>query len=564
MECIPATQKIATLLLIGRTMNSSVGIQGYGEDDSSHHFCCACTLSSLGGSTSQDDDSCCSDGDDASVISSMSFFAEDNVESVNEGIDIHPSLTFISKDLSSRLCHENHMPYPLDCPTIVSSTCSSPINSPHSWDYGRDIFHLMADDDDESLPPIYHPPCQMMTGKKLERPPNHTPEEMEYALPDDIMLSVFSFLDVGSLKQMRVVNHRFYDMAGRNEAGWQQQCEQLWRRKAHVCVEAKRLVSLSHVHRAMDAYRISCQDGLFRHEITQEELCFDPITGQGTIWSFRFKKSAGPAWTSFDPWHEGLDARRMVFLADGTVKQFQPLESSSIDDGTAQNHRFQLLPAFSDRSQELFRDDSNRNFSRLEMHWRFITQPMDLPSRPIGAYIRLNVGGRDVPTYIVHRSPTMDWSFVLESLWAVYTSVPLPRRSNVWSCDVSMRDGERPHQQHHRPARMRLRRTSLGSRWLNVAGIESDSEDENDTTPKSLPNAPHSHPPSLLDDSVLSVTNRWQWREALLYNYGAITLPEGEGAEAEFDRVWNVSMRRNRDHIPNPVDAVWSDQSVFL
>jgi hypothetical protein len=82
---------------------------------------------------------------------------------------------------------------------------------------------------------------------------------------------------------------------------------------------------------------------------------------------------------------------------------------------------------------------------------------------------------------------------------------------------------------------MRLRRTRDGARWLNVEGIETDSEDEVETE-FAGPNV----------DSTFSMSTKCQWREALLYNYGAISLPEGENATAEFDRVWNQSIRRDR------------------
>jgi hypothetical protein len=82
---------------------------------------------------------------------------------------------------------------------------------------------------------------------------------------------------------------------------------------------------------------------------------------------------------------------------------------------------------------------------------------------------------------------------------------------------------------------MRLRRTSEGvGRWLNVEDLEeSDSEDEEGI------NRHHDRDKeSLLTDAALPITNRHQWREALLYNYGAVALPEGEAATAEFDRIF--------------------------
>ena len=43
---------------------------------------------------------------------------------------------------------------------------------------------------------------------------------------------------------------------------------------------------------------------------------------------------------------------------------------------------------------------------------------------------------------------------------------------------------------------------------------------------------------ALLRDSALSVTSNVQWREAMLYNYGAVTLPEGRIAAAQYRRLW--------------------------
>merc|ERR1711862_1035105 len=46
----------------------------------------------------------------------------------------------------------------------------------------------------------------------------------------------------------------------------------------------------------------------------------------------------------------------------------------------------------------------------------------------MGSYIEFTVGGRDVPTYFVRRSPTNNWGFVMESCWGVLASFDLPKR----------------------------------------------------------------------------------------------------------------------------------------
>jgi hypothetical protein len=51
----------------------------------------------------------------------------------------------------------------------------------------------------------------------------------------------------------------------------------------------------------------------------------------------------------------------------------------------------------------------------IEMKWRFVTHPLDLPDWPEGAYVRITADGRDVPTYVVHQLPNGNWGFILES-----------------------------------------------------------------------------------------------------------------------------------------------------
>ena len=142
----------------------------------------------------------------------------------------------------------------------------------------------------------------------------------------------------------------------------------------------------------MEAYKVSVTDAVTRKEISFEEICFDRSPDKaGTIWSFRFKESAGRDWTSWDPWWKGQDARKLVFLRDGTIMQVHP---RGLESGAKDHAGTRLYFPFSERT--IRRDDAEVPAPRIEMKWRFVNRPLDLVDRPPGAYVRITVGGRDV------------------------------------------------------------------------------------------------------------------------------------------------------------------------
>mmetsp|Transcript_9530 Transcript_9530/g.18324 ORF Transcript_9530/g.18324 Transcript_9530/m.18324 type:complete len:453 (+) Transcript_9530:234-1592(+) len=327
-------------------------------------------------------------------------------------------------------------------------------------------------------------------------------------LPDDLLAYMATFLNVGSLKQARTVNRKFHRILSQDKAGWKDHLQRLWSRRLHVRHHHHHPLEATP---AIEAYRASCQDARLRHAVHLTELLFDPQNSNiGTIWSFRFKQVAGNEWTSGDPWHRGLDARQLVFLANGSVRQ---LVWHNHDDDTPPTYTLHTA----------FYDAPSLMNGGLEIRWRFVHQPIDMPKKESGAYVRLTIAGRDVPTYIVHRSPVGDWSWIMENCWGVFASSPLPHRVLP------------PSQPPVVVPRMRLRRDRQGgARWLDVSGVESDDEDDG---------LPPQNKQGLLQDSNLQVTCRWQWREALLYNLGASVLPDGPNATADFDRAWQLSMR---------------------
>lgn len=338
-------------------------------------------------------------------------------------------------------------------------------------------------------------------------------------LPVEVLSQICSFMDVSSLLALRQASKKAKVVASSDDAGWIRHCHRLWKGKVHVLHRARQLLmeTKGQQHKAFSAYLTSCHDALVRQELTEQDLCYDPTSQSGTIWSFRFKASAGTAWTEFDPWHAGNEARTMVFLRDGTIQQLIVQNSSSVDRDESSSPLHRLIPPFSDHHPQRHQV-VGAAAAGIVMNWRYVYHPLDSPRRPQGAYIRINVSGRDVPTYIVQRAPKQfkNWGFIMDSLWGVFSSFPLPRRRQV----------------------MRLRRTSAGdARWFNVDGMESDESDGNDEE-DSHRDGGTSNLDRLLCDSALPTTNQRQWREALLYNYGTVVLPDGEEVRKEFDRLF--------------------------
>ena len=107
------------------------------------------------------------------------------------------------------------------------------------------------------------------------------------AMPTDVIYNVASFLDVNSLLNVRVLNRSFRVIASHNSAGWDSLCETFWKTKVHVRPEARNCTD------RMAAYRLAVEDARTRDHLLPEELLYDIETKTGTIWSFRFKESAG-------------------------------------------------------------------------------------------------------------------------------------------------------------------------------------------------------------------------------------------------------------------------------
>jgi hypothetical protein len=353
------------------------------------------------------------------------------------------------------------------------------------------------------------------------------------SFPGDVICDITCFLDAHSLLSMRLLNRSFRIQASTGPSGWKGLCQVLWRNKIHVPIAA-----ISHPE-PMEGYRLSVLDARSRDYLTRDELMYNPETQQGTIWSFRFKESAGPDWTSWDPWYNGLPCRKMVFLENGAVKTYTPAPTQH-----QQNHSHQQPGANHD--QDVILDDTATTRTPAEgpilsdppmaMNWRFLTRPLDLPARSTGSYIRFDVGGRDVPTYVVRRSPTQNWGFIMESCWGIFASFELPKRPL----------GDNSRRIRRRGRRIRRAQDRAGN-WFHVEVDDSEASsssscDEEEDNEYDGDQTTSSRDSLLVDDSQFTITSGLQWREAFLYNFGARVLPEGEEAVAHFDRTYGSVM----------------------
>ena len=78
--------------------------------------------------------------------------------------------------------------------------------------------------------------------------------------------------------------------------------------------------------------------------------------------------------------------------------------------------------------------------------------------------------------------------------------------------------------------RKRLRRTRAGSRWVNVDDSDIESGDEFELERERM---------RYVRRSAMTEDGYSQRREVLLYNLGAVVLPEGNGSETdEINNVW--------------------------
>lgn len=279
-------------------------------------------------------------------------------------------------------------------------------------------------------------------------------------IPDEIWWRVGAFCDAQSLHRLRSTHPRLRRLLLHNEAGWRHLCRTLWKNRYHISNETREMLEDdSDPYGAVRAYEQSKRDAR-RDFLTEDELC-------DSTWWFRFKHSAGEDWIRDDPWHRGEPAVRMVFLRNGTV-----------------------------RSDDI----------EMVIQWQWIEQPTlledDLPKdRGLGAYVRLTVSGRDVPTYVVRRFAA-NWGFIMENCWGIFASFELKLKT----LPLRLSDNQAPGRPRKR------RRCSV-------------SEED------------------LTTELYFEISGQNQWREAFLYNIGARRIPHGANALEEFRHACEAALQ---------------------
>ena len=470
-------------------------------------------------------------------------------------------------------------------PTAVSKAIAVAHKSIHDYrsslnDHYSDMSNLHEETGSEKAPGQYmngtddidmtstNEPGERNVGESASE--NMVVDTLSTYLTQDVIIKMMNFCSISDLVQgIGMVNRYYQKLSYLDTAGWDTfYTKNILQQKCLIRVPPIPPDKDSSNKRTMYQYAVMDSN---RQYITTEELCYDI---SGTFWRFRFKSAAGTDWISADPWHQGEPCRKMLFYQNGTVMlayarpkgeatpsnvspSITPSLPSNIDPATnVQQSHFLSSPI------SKIGDDQELVVTAppLQMTWRFLTRPMDLPTRPIGGYIRIHVGNRDVPTYTCIRSPTNNWGFIFESCWGVYANFELPpKRSIATAHDANVRDAAHVAAVAAHTAALPAATTSNAPQQRGESeNISSLIVDEDTTAPnqsdRDAEQQQRQEPLNAADmqDETLLVTNEVQWREAFLYNVGARILPEGDEAANEFDRFWQSN--GNLDNINNAGD----------
>lgn len=226
---------------------------------------------------------------------------------------------------------------------------------------------------------------------------------MDQAHQDIGLLITLQIDDWKSLIALSSVN-KYWRKQSRNNSAWERQCEQYWGDKTFIPKEARNLITQL---KAYDAFRLAYIDS-HRTRISYEELI-------DLTWNFRFKKDAGEAFLSIDPWQNGQSA---------LISRFAPNEQQR--EITTELH---ADPVINEVLREVHRD------------WRFVDKDgKALPTHEgcRSGFVRGTVNGADTPTYVVSRHS--NWGFILQSCWVVFTSWDMVLKHDQENYDPELDD----------------------------------------------------------------------------------------------------------------------------
>jgi hypothetical protein len=266
-------------------------------------------------------------------------------------------------------------------------------------------------------------------------------------LSENSIVEIFSSLSIVELSICSLVSKNFH-IYTTNSIIWKSLCLTLWKNKSYI-----QNIDNDDVQSWKYIYYSSIIDSK-RSFIKYNELT-------KSIFNFRFKKDAGDDWLTNCKWHNGKKASEVIFLNNGSMKTLSSQNELDI-------HDIELIINRDNNNIDLISEpaiwESNINLSNIKLEWslewkktrrkrysllnNYLTklnklnqiisksnnynlisnEEIEKFETTCGDTIIMKVNGIPVPSYVITRSPTSNWGFLLESCWVLYSSFELPQK----------------------------------------------------------------------------------------------------------------------------------------